>query len=123
MSKVFAFSTRARQRGSQCCAARRISGNGCSGNEGRKENLMNKVGNVNLSETAPTRFQDIGGVSLAYRHFGKEGAPPVVCLQHFTGTMNNFDPIHTNRSRWRLTRPNWCAGSSSRAPDRRLAKA
>src|SRR5260370_30433954 len=21
----------------------------------------------------------------------------VVCLQHFTGTMNNFDPIHTNR--------------------------
>jgi hypothetical protein len=72
MSKVFAFSTRARQRGSQCCAARLISGNGCSGNEGRKENLMNKVGNVNLSETAPTRFQDIGGVSLAYRHFGKE---------------------------------------------------
>ena len=36
-------------------------------------------------------------MSLAYRHFGKEGAPPVVCFQHFTGTMNNFDPIHTNR--------------------------
>ena len=35
MSKVFAFSTRARRRGSQCCAARLISGNGCSGNEGR----------------------------------------------------------------------------------------
>ena len=31
------------------------------------------------------------------RHFGKEGAPPVVCFQHFTGTMANFDPIHTNR--------------------------
>ena len=30
--------------------------------------------NVNLNETAPTQFQDIGGVSLAYRHFGKEGA-------------------------------------------------
>jgi pimeloyl-ACP methyl ester carboxylesterase len=55
------------------------------------------MSNVNLSETAPTQFQDIGGVSLAYRHFGKEGAPPVVCLQHFTGTMNNFDSIHTNR--------------------------
>src|ERR1700722_9507565 len=53
--------------------------------------------NVNVSETAPTRFQDIGGVSLAYRRFGKEGAPPVVCFQHFTGTMNNFDPVHTNR--------------------------
>src|SRR5580704_3512378 len=55
------------------------------------------MSNVNLNETAPTQFQDIGGVSLAYRHFGKEGAPPVVCFQHFTGTMNNFDPIHTNR--------------------------
>jgi pimeloyl-ACP methyl ester carboxylesterase len=55
------------------------------------------MSNVNLSETAPTQLQDIGGVSLAYRHFGKEGAPPVVCFQHFTGTINNFDPIHTNR--------------------------
>jgi pimeloyl-ACP methyl ester carboxylesterase len=55
------------------------------------------MSNVNLSETAPTQFQDIGGASLAYRRFGKEGALPVVCLQHFTGTMNNFDPIHTNR--------------------------
>src|ERR1700738_4342142 len=55
------------------------------------------MSNVNLNETAPTQFQDIGGVSLAYRQFGKEGAPPVVCFQHFTGTMNNFDPIHTNR--------------------------
>src|SRR5580693_6913134 len=35
MSKVFAFSTRARRGVSQCCAARLISGNGCSGNEGR----------------------------------------------------------------------------------------
>jgi hypothetical protein len=34
------------------------------------------MSNVNLSETAPTKFQDIGGVSLAYRHFGKEGTPP-----------------------------------------------
>jgi pimeloyl-ACP methyl ester carboxylesterase len=55
------------------------------------------MSNVNLNETAPTQFQDVGGVSLAYRHFGKKGAAPVVCFQHFTGTMNNFDPIHTNR--------------------------
>src|SRR6204780_3043481 len=55
------------------------------------------MSNVNLNETSPTQFQDIGGVSLAYRHFGKKGAAPVVCFQHFTGTMNNFDPIHTNR--------------------------
>lgn len=52
---------------------------------------------ANTSETAPTQFQDSGDVRLAFRRFGKEGAPPVVCLQHFAGTMNNFDPIHTNR--------------------------
>jgi pimeloyl-ACP methyl ester carboxylesterase len=52
---------------------------------------------ANTSETAPTQFQDISDVRLAFRRFGKEGAPPVVCLQHFAGTMNNFDPIHTNR--------------------------
>ena len=52
---------------------------------------------ANLHETAPTRFQDIGDVRLAYRRFGKEGAPPLVCLQHFTGRMDNWDPIHTNR--------------------------
>jgi pimeloyl-ACP methyl ester carboxylesterase len=52
---------------------------------------------TNLHESAPTQFQDIGDVSLAYRRFGKEGAPPVVCIQHFTGTMNNWDPVHTNR--------------------------
>src|SRR5882762_8366632 len=33
MSKVFAFSTRVRRRGSQCCTAHLISGSGCSGNE------------------------------------------------------------------------------------------
>ena len=52
---------------------------------------------ANTSETAPTQSQDIGDVRLAFRRLGKEGAPPVVCLQHFAGTMNNFDPIHTNR--------------------------
>lgn len=52
---------------------------------------------ANLHDSAPTRFQDIGGVRLAYRRFGKEGATPVVCLQHFAGTMNNSDPIYTNR--------------------------
>jgi hypothetical protein len=52
---------------------------------------------ADLHNTAPTRFQDIGDIRLAYRRFGKEGATPVVCLQHFAGTMNNSDPIHTNR--------------------------
>lgn len=56
-----------------------------------------KAADANLHETAPTRFREIGDARLAYRRFGKEGAPPLVCLQHFTGTMNNWDPIHTKR--------------------------
>ncbi|MHA6641055.1 alpha/beta fold hydrolase [Mesorhizobium sp. A623] len=52
---------------------------------------------ADLHNSAPTRFQDIGGVRLAYRRFGKEGATPVVSLQHFAGAMNSADPIHTNR--------------------------
>lgn len=52
---------------------------------------------ANLHDSAPTQFQQVGDVRLAYRRFGKEGAPPLVCLQHFTGRMDNWDPIHTNR--------------------------
>jgi pimeloyl-ACP methyl ester carboxylesterase len=52
---------------------------------------------LNLHESAATQFCEVGEARLAYRRFGKEGAPPLVCLQHFTGTMNNWDPIHTNR--------------------------
>jgi pimeloyl-ACP methyl ester carboxylesterase len=52
---------------------------------------------ANLHDSVPTQFQEIGDIRLAYRKFGKEGAPPLVCLQHFTGRMDNWDPIHTNR--------------------------
>lgn len=52
---------------------------------------------ADLHAAAPTRLQDIGGVRLAYRRFGAEGATPLVCVQHFTGTMNNWDPIHAKR--------------------------
>jgi pimeloyl-ACP methyl ester carboxylesterase len=52
---------------------------------------------ANLHDSAPTQFQQVGDVRLAYRRFGKEGAPPLVCLQHFRGRMDNWDPIHTNR--------------------------
>jgi hypothetical protein len=55
------------------------------------------VSQANLHDSAPTQFQEVGDVRLAYRRFGKEGAPPLVCLQHFTGRMDNWDPIHTNR--------------------------
>ena len=52
---------------------------------------------ANPHDSAPTQFRAVGDARLAYRKFGKEGAPPLVCLQHFTGRMDNWDPIHTNR--------------------------
>ena len=43
------------------------------------------------SSAAPTRYIDAAGVRYAYRRFGNEGGRPL-CLQHFTGTLDNWDP-------------------------------
>lgn len=42
---------------------------------------------------APTRYIDALGVRYAYRRFGNDaGGLPLICLQHFTGTLDNWDP-------------------------------
>jgi pimeloyl-ACP methyl ester carboxylesterase len=41
----------------------------------------------------PTQYIEIEGISYAYRSLGKQSAIPIVCLQHFTGTLDNWDPI------------------------------
>ena len=43
------------------------------------------------SSAAPTRYIDAAGVRYAYRRFGNERAGGR-CLQHFTGTLDNWDP-------------------------------
>jgi len=55
-------------------------------------------GNVitDLHQTANTKFIEVDGISYAYREFGKKSGIPVVLLQHFTGTMDNWDPAITN---------------------------
>ncbi|OXI30840.1 alpha/beta hydrolase [Burkholderia sp. AU16741] len=46
------------------------------------------------SSIAPTRYVDASGVRYAYRRFGNEGGGlPLLCLQHFTGTLDNWDPV------------------------------
>lgn len=50
----------------------------------------------NTHETAPTQFVDVNGTNYAYRTFGKTGGVPLIFLQHFTGTMDNWDPLVTN---------------------------
>ncbi|TGE03812.1 alpha/beta fold hydrolase [Hymenobacter fodinae] len=47
-------------------------------------------------ETAPTQYVDVNGVPFAYRTFGKADGLPLIFLQHFTGTMDNWDPLVTN---------------------------
>ena len=47
-------------------------------------------------QTAPTQFVEAAGIRFAYRRFGKEGGLPLVCNQHFTGTMDYWDPAVTD---------------------------
>ena len=47
-------------------------------------------------ETAPTRFVEASGTWFAYRRFGGGEGLPLLFCQHFTGTMDNWDPVITN---------------------------
>lgn len=48
-------------------------------------------------ETSETKFVEAGGTKYAYRRFGKDaGNPPLVFMQHFTGTMDGWDPLVVN---------------------------
>src|SRR5512134_2943447 len=46
--------------------------------------------------TAPTQFIETRLATYAYRRFGCGAAPPLVFLQHFTGTLDNWDPAVTD---------------------------
>ena len=46
--------------------------------------------------TAPTQFIETKLGRYAYRRFGKGPGLPLLCLQHFTGTLDNWDPAVTD---------------------------
>jgi pimeloyl-ACP methyl ester carboxylesterase len=48
------------------------------------------------NDTAPTQFIDSKLEKYAYRRFGKGSGLPLLCLQHFTGTLDNWDPAVTD---------------------------
>jgi len=48
------------------------------------------------NKTAPTQFLEANGHSYAYRRFGHASGLPLLCLQHFTGTLDNWDPALTD---------------------------
>jgi pimeloyl-ACP methyl ester carboxylesterase len=65
----------------------------------RKDEMMtqqDKRTQPESSETTPTRFVNVGEVRFAYRRFGKPAGTPLVFLQHFRGSMDNWDPALLN---------------------------
>ena len=46
--------------------------------------------------TAPTQFVETRLETYAYRRFGNGPGLPLLCLQHFTGTLDNWDPAVTD---------------------------
>ena len=48
------------------------------------------------SVTAPTQFLQTKKEKYAYRRFGGRSGLPLLCLQHFTGTLDNWDPAVTD---------------------------
>jgi len=45
---------------------------------------------------APTQYIEVEGIRYAYRSLGRQTGIPVVCLQHFTGTLDNWDSVIMN---------------------------
>ncbi len=46
--------------------------------------------------TAPTQLLEVNGLRYAYRRFGNGSGRPLLFLQHFTGTLDNWDPAVTD---------------------------
>ena len=49
-----------------------------------------------LHQTAVTQFIQANGTTYAYRSFGLKTGIPILFLQHFMGTMDNWDPAITD---------------------------
>src|ERR1700704_6501598 len=47
-------------------------------------------------QTVPTQFVEANGIRFAYRRFGRPDGVPLVFNQHFTGTMDHWDPLVTD---------------------------
>jgi pimeloyl-ACP methyl ester carboxylesterase len=54
---------------------------------------MTKTGS---NTTAPTQFLQANGLRYAYRRFGNSSGRPLLFLQHFTGTLDNWDSAVTD---------------------------
>ena len=62
----------------------------------RREMVHPRQEMTHTHQTAPTQFAETNGIRFAYRRFGKSGGVPLVFNQHFTGTMDHWDPAVTD---------------------------
>ncbi|CZR58786.1 uncharacterized protein PAC_08678 [Phialocephala subalpina] len=51
---------------------------------------------MSIQQTAKTRYVDVDGIKVAYRHFGKATGVPLPFNQHFRGTIDHWDPLLIN---------------------------
>jgi pimeloyl-ACP methyl ester carboxylesterase len=59
-------------------------------------NMSSAESRGSFHHDAPTQFVETPGGRIGYRRFGYAGGTPLVFLQHFTGTMDSWDPAVTD---------------------------
>jgi pimeloyl-ACP methyl ester carboxylesterase len=62
----------------------------------RPEIIHRRPETIHTHQTAPTQFVEANGIRFAYRRFGNAAGVPLVFNQHFTGTMDHWDPAVTD---------------------------
>jgi pimeloyl-ACP methyl ester carboxylesterase len=62
----------------------------------RPEIIHSRPEMIHTHQTAPTQFVEANGIRFAYRRFGNAAGVPLVFNQHFTGTMDHWDPAVTD---------------------------
>src|SRR5690349_10609012 len=89
-------STRSRARGSDTAQARSPHD---PGKDTRRTDFMSTNAIDENALTARNRSVEIEGARLVYRRLGnaESQAPPLLCLQHFRGNLDNWDPALVDR--------------------------
>src|SRR6202048_1113257 len=54
--------------------------------------VHNRTERIHSTQRAPTLCVEANGIRFACRRFGKSGGVPLVFNQHFTGTIDHWDP-------------------------------
>src|SRR5262245_58694142 len=64
-----------------------------------RHRIMSRTATDENALTTRNRSVDVDGATLVERRFGnsESAAPPLLCLQHFRGNLDNWDPALVDR--------------------------